>query len=782
MNRKKFEIYCNPYSKEIEYCWFSEEKKEWMEVSEESELSGEEYKNTTIQNKANDIVMEINNKYNTGNMGLDIIFNGTDDDFVNIENVVKNFFEECDIKCERGDKYICTAAEVAPKIEEIFSQMTEVLKKYSNKKIENEINRYYDAVNSTIPICVMGLYSSGKSAFINSLIGDEILPSSSDPTTAKNYKIIVDNKAEIRFEFNGEKIILSFEENKYQPNQTAEIDILFELQKIVSNDDNTSLVKHMYDALTIINDYDKEHKTECVSNLIEVSIPFKNSSLPINEYNFIIYDTPGSNSESNEEHKEVLREAFQGQTNGLPIFITAPDRMDETSNDKIIKMVNELGAALDISNTMIIVNKSDSNSVSELQKKRKKLRELKITNWKSTRIYFVSSIIGLGSKKEMLNEKIGWIDDDYNEIYEDKRERFLNSEDKLYKQLYQYNIMPQDRYEKYKEKVKSIKDKGNLIFCNSGIHCVEWEIAEFAKKYALYNKCQNARNYLDNAVEAVVKEIKEIKEDIKKIENDIKEEINIKTEDLMQKLENKSEKLIESYTKEYKNSMKKLRVSILSSNELNNEAKKIWKKWDSYEKTDKENRINHIDKDINELYNEFISKYFEKANKTLQDFWEEKSKRYKDECCKIITETDSLDNGQKSYLKSNILEINPFDFVASHLDMRKEGVITKKRIFWITWEKFNYNEAVKFYHKKLKTVIRDYNKEIVDDSLKDFKNWSESLASKLIRIMGKFNPELSDKNKQLETYDKEKNSLEENQQCIQEYNKQIKDLMDYREK
>ena len=80
--------------------------------------------------------------------------------------------------------------------------------------IKKDLNKVSDALKDIIPICVFGNYSAGKSAFINAIIGEEILPSGDNPVTAKVYKIerskFPDN-ARIKFEYKGEIIEILFE-------------------------------------------------------------------------------------------------------------------------------------------------------------------------------------------------------------------------------------------------------------------------------------------------------------------------------------------------------------------------------------------------------------------------------------------------------------------------------------------------------------------------------------------------------------------------------------------
>lgn len=124
---------------------------------------------------------------------------------------------------------------------------------------------------------------------------------------------------------------------------------------------------------------------------------------------FIIYDTPGSNSASNTDHTEVLKKAMEGQTNGLPIFVTTPDNMNGKDNTELIETIEKLGGALDKSNLMIVVNKADEKDCETLEKKKENFPNLKVSSLNPAGTYFVSAIIGLGSKKILFDTGRGII-------------------------------------------------------------------------------------------------------------------------------------------------------------------------------------------------------------------------------------------------------------------------------------------------------------------------------------------------------------------------------------
>lgn len=215
MERNKIKITYNPYKKEIFYrYWDYTGDGSWEEVDINSPLLQEQCssKDVTIQNNSYNIVETINNNYNVGNIGVDIIFEGTQDDFDTLSYVAGRYFFDYYIKCIKGSKSIISPLEAKDKIEEYFRRLNGFLNKYGDTpEIVNELNRYLDAVKPTVPICVMGLYSSGKSAFINSLIGKEVLPSDSDPTTARNYRITKnDFFGKIKFLYENKPVELKF--------------------------------------------------------------------------------------------------------------------------------------------------------------------------------------------------------------------------------------------------------------------------------------------------------------------------------------------------------------------------------------------------------------------------------------------------------------------------------------------------------------------------------------------------------------------------------------------
>ena len=169
----KMRIICDPYAKVIDYKWFDAAEGEFVRIEEySSELVSEKYVNATIQNRAFEIMEIINRNFNRGNIGLEIDFIGNDDDYRDLCRVIELYYADSNIVCTKNKEFFYGADYVMDEIKDKFGKV--------------------------------------KSAFINSLIGEEILPSGSDPTTAKVFRIYCSDSYSVSFEIDGTPCTISF--------------------------------------------------------------------------------------------------------------------------------------------------------------------------------------------------------------------------------------------------------------------------------------------------------------------------------------------------------------------------------------------------------------------------------------------------------------------------------------------------------------------------------------------------------------------------------------------
>lgn len=483
---------------------------------------------------------------------LHIQFEGTKDEYIEVENVCKEEGISDKTELSRTQTILENASVIFGSIKEIFSTVQPIIDKIvkDDINVSKNLNKVSDALKDIIPICVFGNYSAGKSTFINALIGGEVLPSGGDPVTAKVYKIErsnYPNNARVRFSFKDEPFEILFESADYRllsgNTENELVQDIFNAIKECGTSDMNALVSV---ALELINGYEKKDKDDIViSNVIELEIPFsKNGILGQSCNNFVIFDTPGSNSESNAEHTKVLEEALEGFSNGIPVWISTYETLDSTDNASLCEKILDI-KALDKRFTMIILNKADGSDLDEGGFSKKKQQEIleysSVEKMYASGIYFISSIMGLGAKNNGV-----LADKHYRRIYRSQQDMYNDPEDEDYAALYTYNIMPY-QIKKYAQKYSA--ECQNLIYANSGLYCVEQEMENFASKHAAYNKCQMVYMFLKEVIEETDRRIVSRTESLKRTREARRRELEKAKADLIDNLNKTAKSSEEEFEK-----------------------------------------------------------------------------------------------------------------------------------------------------------------------------------------------------------------------------------------
>ena len=217
-------IKSDPYRRMVDFYTFKASSNEWVGVnrlnSPDSRLITDNIRKNFFPYKIKEIVEIILDEYAVNGEKVKIVFSGTSDEFKELGDICNTHDE---IELERDDELLENARDILPQIVDIFDKVKPIVdssieKDAVREKIEKDIAKFLDASNDIIPICVLGNYSSGKSTFINALIGMEILPSGDMPITAKIYQI---QKAEpksdttIAFDHNGNRVHIAISDDSF---------------------------------------------------------------------------------------------------------------------------------------------------------------------------------------------------------------------------------------------------------------------------------------------------------------------------------------------------------------------------------------------------------------------------------------------------------------------------------------------------------------------------------------------------------------------------------------
>ncbi len=849
----QIKIKSNPYNREISYQTFDVATGDWIDIKqsdERSRLRETDSERSFLPFKIKEILSIIVKEYYVGREKVQLLFEGTQDEYVEVASVCESdeFKEKIDLM--RSNTILKNARFIKGKTKEIFGTVNPVIKQImqDDEDVIKGINKVSKALDDVIPLCVFGNYSAGKSTFINALTGVEILPSGSDPVTAKIYEIMKSehqDQADITFDFHNEKIKLSIEGKELRVSEgDSGCEIVKSIMEEIANDGTYELYAMIRIAVEIINNFEKRDRevTE-IGNVISLSVPFSpNGIIGTSQNKFVIFDTPGSNSNSNEDHSKVLAEAMAGFSNGIPLWITQYDAHDTKDNAELCDNVLAIDS-LDKRFTMIIFNKADDADLPEDGFTEKQVNEIleyrAIEKMYANGIFFVSSIIGLGGKNHG-----EFVDRFYGKKFRTQSLTFSDPEDIDYMSLYKYNIMPSQ----VKQNALEYSQKNeNLIYSNSGLYCIEKEIETFASKHSAYNKCQMALSFLSNVIDKTNERIEEKKRTRKEIREHFEQKLNEKTlllkqeiEESVRNMEKANEKDSKTVVEEYVNQNllypmdenqlaqkdADIRKEIFEQNDYETTAKELqdatdkgFEHWqENFQGLFKRNIINAAKTLVNDLasdvkdFQESRTKKNEKekmldhlaSNKTmkyvinsyqdniddaqnklstyLDEYWREKEREFKRQLILKVTESDTLTESQREEIAEKIknYDVNNFKEQANSVFVREKFLRGMVLgIHLFEDEKLNTRRLARIYNNQITTNVEKMSQEMNEYCFMQFKNWEKKILDEINEGLAEYNPELRELTKKIRLETDSLIELEQNQMMIRSSLETIKSLMSW---
>lgn len=845
----KIKIISNPYQKVTVFQCLDDATAQWINIDRENNADSELLRDDLCVGffpfKARQIVDVIIHEYSAGSEKIEIVFEGTDDEYIELESICSQD-EYCEkIGLSKSGRYLENAGEILPDVIDVFKELSPlVAESVSDKtKIKRELEKFSDASNDVIPICVIGNYSSGKSTFINALIGYELLPSSDEPTTAKIYKISQSkhpDRAIIKFEYGFKSVRIRFSANSYRFLTGPEDNpLVMKLKKLLDEIAGESIHSKQNKVLDVINGYANREKNESISDLIEIEAPFVNDGLLGKmSNNFVIFDTPGSNSASNVKHYEVLKKAMEDLSNGLPIFVSEYDSLDSTDNDKLYQDINNM-AELDNRFTMIIVNKADAASLKKTgltEDDRDCILRLAIPRkLYSGGIYFVSSIMGLGSKNDE-----DFIGDHNAEVFEDQKNKYIDPTSRFYKQLYRYNILPAQ----IKRKYDALSERHrNLLYANSGLYSVEQAIETFAKVYSHYNKCQQSRLFLGKVIQIASDEITEAKRKKEAYKDRIHANLEKEKKALIERLEAQSKESEAEYQQDYAAAMSNYITEATvtyTSAELSAIEAEI--RQEKAEEKDVEGRredvrestksfmdnfgknftnafrernlaaIKKIGTDVSEGFRDIVENVGD-LNDTKKDaeqassdalitrirdlfttkigeaqqlleaqsraYWATKTEQLKLLLSQIVTNSSALTDEKRTELSGIILEYQELSF-----DARADAIFDKTAFlyrFFGDANRLNIDKLTRKYNSEMEQQVLEIYQFFETSHANSFDAWMCNLMATIIENIVEFSPQLHEQAEIIREETARIAELESRMIKLNDYTEQIRRMMDWKE-
>ncbi len=844
---RKIKIISNPYRKEIKYQDWNDHNSVWDDIIAEthphSKLVSKEFKEGFFPFKVKKIVDQIIKEYYSEK--IEIIFEGTKDEFDELNALCQ--YEDYNEKMVviASEYALENARDILPQIRMIFKNQIHPLvdSTVSDKQmVQKDLDKFSDASNEIIPICVLGNYSAGKSTFINALIGREVLPSAERPTTAKIFKIaqeIEGEKASVTFEFSGKKVAVMLDVDSYFIDSDLQNVLIDEIKETLNEMTASSLYKRLKEVLEIVNEFERDSEENCISDLIEITVPFHKGIWTQTENKFVIFDTPGSNSASNLNHFEVLKKAMAGLTNGIPIFVTKYDQLDTTDNEKLYEEISSM-KELDNRFTMVVVNKADTSSLPKEgfsdRDRREILKQAVPKRMFSSGLFFVSSIMGLGFKNDG-----DFIDDHSAEIFEDNKEKYSNKESRFYKTLYMYNIMPEQLK---KNSVEQALKSDDLILVNSGLYSIEWEIQMFANKHAAYNKCEQSKLFLGNVIEITSDDITKAKEQCEQSKRELMESLEVEKKILLERLDKKGEEQEELYIQNYPAELKLVAdqsVFTYSDEALKARDKELTLKyqekfdyakegqdvkdaagaitsglkenvtdfvnrlsWDSFKKIGKgvvesvKDMVDEIDEWnearlkaeteageflLKEMEVDFDTRFME-AKVTIESasmsFWELATEAIRQELGALIAGSKELSEEKKKELSEIIIKYQSISFNKHSDEMFAKEHFKKKFNLLGETGKLNLLKLRWTYNLSMKADVNKIHMEIQNNHESVFKGWLYNLLSIIRDNIVDYSPVLHEQSVMIREKENKILDLQSRYTKLQNYSNTIKTMMDWK--
>lgn len=625
------------------------------------------------------------------------------------------------------------------------------------KQIDEEIKSIEDKINSLsdnrVSLCFTGVYSAGKSALINALLGYKILPEDIKSETAKMFRIYSpekDGKVRIIFDlcnvytvlvWNSNEGIFEFKKGPSENVTRKEIQILLnDIKKQGKRQDEQ--IKGVLDKL---NGYEE------VSSEIKIEFPVP---LDKDTVQFTIYDTPGTDS-NYAAHQHVLTEALENQTQSILIFVAKPDGLEGAGNNALLNYLKAAESknsktSIDISRSLFVINKVDgqtSDARKTLQFQEIKDQEdgeftIKLSDKK---LFFTSALYGYVAKT-IINGTA--TPQEQALIVAGKAILATNGNPMSY--CYRENRCASSEFatnsmvEKCEKALKSAVDKKNdaeIVSICSGLYALETEILQYGEKYAAAVKAFAIIDSVDKALAKLTNQACSLRdsnqEEITSIERNIdelKRTINESIEEEYQSRTISKEKAIpEEVRKKLKIDSKTLNDSLIGDTEiylnkiLKGEFFGLGKV--NFKETDKTKIKDGISGIIAEFTNNFISERVELLTNERDAFIESVKN--------AINENGNISDAARKFFQDIPKPEVSRNRGITNLDgIYNSNKRTEKVLFFFEKERLDKKAFVADIKESLKTIAT----EMADEYAKDYQKALETI---LMAIKSNFEQNLA---------------------------------------
>lgn len=471
---EKLKIDYNPFEKMIS---IESENGKW---GNENGLAGDsfDYFVSKIPELIYNEILDDSDKY-------EITFIGREFEHITLDNALSHFFENKNVeyKIIHNRKYEFN-------LKEYITEFETLPDNYIDKDKKRII---LDELKSTVKMNVLGLYSSGKSTFINALLGDDILYTHSDVATNKILKIYDTDDESVSIK----SICKDGNTNKYEIDE--ENSLRDTLEKLNSSDD-----------------------------LKEIQLNIDIPSIDCTMLNYELLDTPGVNNSQNTEHKHIAYDNIADNEN-MPLILFIVNINSYVSDDQET-IFNSIKKALEDNNKqnqerfLFVVNRADEIKRKDFDNVVENIKKYLNTIFnKNVNLYFTDSYHAVLIKKVLSTIEIEDEDDqDSLDLYLKKiregKVKFLPEYSTI--SLHEKELLQKNKIIDDNDTKKEILKKALLC---TGIPTVEKVIQNYIDHHATLHKFQ----YAYEKVSDYLKKYSDDQKELNQKKNQIQKELEV---------------------------------------------------------------------------------------------------------------------------------------------------------------------------------------------------------------------------------------------------------------
>ncbi|MCU8061016.1 dynamin family protein [Shewanella oncorhynchi] len=576
-----------------------------------------------------------------------IEFTGVESDFNDIKEAANNAIQK-GMYVELKFKPVAPAEERLEKIKALMTRVSEESPKFANYQANGDTKakqNFEDALNNDFDVYVVATMSSGKSTFINAMLGQDLLPAANEATTATIAHIFDDkSRGDV---FYGERF-----------------------------DSNGNHLEHLDDVnLATMKAWNADDETK--------TIRLKGNIRAIKENNnvrLVLTDTPGPNNSQDPEHQRTTLGFIQdSKRNPIIIYVLNATQLATNDDAQLLKLVADTmseGGKQSKDRFLFVVNKMD-----EFDPEKDENIENVLDNVKSyleKNGIYNPNIYPVSARMAYLLRKQGELSLKERQFKTINAESFLELPSMAFPQYMSVSSTVMSAMQYKAQHDEALQDKSMWrVLLNSGLPGVEAVIDEYIDKYSFPMRLNRAYLAMTAAIERGMQEA----ELLKQLETDEQALLMLQSE--IHNLKARCDKGFN--TQAYKEQLKKegrdLPIDVhnaLNDIEIDVYAR-IGELGDRFSgdvsNREAESKIDSASNDIKFLFNRSINEYEQAFVRSQEIIKNELYQEYQSYVAALFPESNALELPVYQALKHSISAIS-LDIELKQDDIRKKSVFS----------------------------------------------------------------------------------------------------------